>query len=821
MQLDGSEIKVTRPLADFGALFDAAPTPLLVVSPPDWVIVAANQARLAVTGTTRDALIGKKLFEAFPDDPGDPHADGTRNLASSLAKVLRTKMADTMALQRYPLRVAGGEFEERWWHPINAPVLGPEGEVAWIIHSVEDVTEQVLARQAADATRKKLQQGETVIETMQIAETELMATAASARSQAAELEQLYDRSPMGLALLDRELKFVRINEALAEMNGLPVEAHIGRTAWDIVPELRPSAEPALTKVLTSGEPALDVVVTGTTAAKPDVVREWREQFYPLKNTSGEVIGVGIVCDEVTERRALERRLRESEAHLRRVIDQLFAFVGTLTPDGVLTEANQAPIEAGGISREDVIGKPFADAPWWSYDAQVQARLREDIAAAAAGATIRYDVPVAMAADSRVTIDFQLAPLRDDGGNITHLIAYGVVVDDRIAAEAELRALNETLERRVREEASRREAAQQALLQAQKLEALGQLTSGIAHDFNNVIQAISAGFALIMKRTRDPQIIHIAEHSVKAAERGSSIVKQLLSFARQRPLEISRIDLCALLNEAKPLLERSAGAKAKFTLDCPDDIGTVETDPGLLEAALINLVVNARDAICDHGCISVRVSRAVSDTGASHVTIAVEDNGSGMSPEVVARARDPFFTTKAQGHGTGLGLAMVHGFAQQCHGTLRIESEVGKGTVISIDLPQAKQTNCLAPEPEDIGGRKTILLVDDDSSVRSLVAYQLQDMGFHVVEAEDGSQALDLFDRQRARGLSIDAILTDVRMPRMDGPSFVRQVHSREPVPALFMTGYAEAAEINDAKVLSKPFEEKALAAALRSLFSDR
>jgi PAS domain S-box-containing protein len=460
---------------------------------------------------------------------------------------------------------------------------------------------------------------------------------------------------MGLALLDRELKFVRINEALAEMNGLPVEAHIGRTAWDIVPELRPSAEPALTKVLTSGEPALDVVVTGTTAAKPDVVREWREQFYPLKNTSGEVIGVGIVCDEVTERRALERRLRESEAHLRRVIDQLFAFVGTLTPDGVLTEANQAPIEAGGISREDVIGKPFADAPWWSYDAQVQARLREDIAAAAAGATIRYDVPVAMAADSRVTIDFQLAPLRDDGGNITHLIASGVVVDDRIAAEAELRALNETLERRVREEASRREAAQQALLQAQKLEALGQLTSGIAHDFNNVIQAISAGFALIMKRTRDPQIIHIAEHSVKAAERGSSIVKQLLSFARQRPLEISRIDLCALLNEAKPLLERSAGAKAKFTLDCPDDIGTVETDPGLLEAALINLVVNARDAICDHGCISVRVSRAVSDTGASHVTIAVEDNGSGMSPEVVARARDPFLRPRRKAMAPGLAL----------------------------------------------------------------------------------------------------------------------------------------------------------------------
>lgn len=450
MRLNGTEVEATLPSADFGALFDAAPTPLLVVSPPDWVIVAANQARLAVTGTTRDALIGKKLFEAFPDDPGDPHADGTRNLAASLARVLQTKMADTMALQRYPLRVAGGEFEERWWHPINAPVLGPEGEVAWIIHSVEDVTEQVLARQAADATRKKLQQGETVIETMQIAETELMATAASARSQAAELEQLYDRSPMGLALLDRELKFVRINEALAEMNGLPVEAHIGRTAWDIVPELRPSAEPALTKVLTSGEPALDVVVTGTTAAKPDVVREWREQFYPLKNTSGEVIGVGIVCDEVTERRALERRLRESEAHLRRVIDQLFAFVGTLTPDGVLTEAYQAPIEAGGISREDVIGKPFADAPWWSYDAQVQARLREDIAAAAAGATIRYDVPVAMAADSRVTIDFQLAPLRDDGGNITHLIASGVVIDDRIAAEAELRALNETLERRVRE-----------------------------------------------------------------------------------------------------------------------------------------------------------------------------------------------------------------------------------------------------------------------------------------------------------------------------------------------------------------------------------
>jgi phosphoglycerate-specific signal transduction histidine kinase len=259
--------------------------------------------------------------------------------------------------------------------------------------------------------------------------------------------------------------------------------------------------------------------------------------------------------------------------------------------------------------------------------------------------------------------------------------------------------------------------------------LGQLTSGIAHDFNNVIQAISSGFMLIKKRTDDPKIVEISEHSAKAAERGRAVVNQLLSFARQQPIEMKKFDLCTMLREARPLLESTAGSRISLELLCPEDIGCIRTDAGLLEAALINLVANARDAMPNGGRIQIAAYPCEhAHDGGDFVTVAVNDTGDGMSPSVMARVTEPFFTTKPQGKGTGLGLAMVHGFAEQSGGKLRIESEEGRGTAIKLDLPRVKGTTIRYDVPVAMANdsRMTIdfqlsPLRDDEGTITHLIA----------------------------------------------------------------------------------------------------
>lgn len=495
-----------------------------------------------------------------------------------------------------------------------------------------------------------------------------------------ELEQLYAQAPLGLAMLDRDLRFLRINKALATINGFAIEEHIGRSVWDLVPEMRADAEPQMQRVLDTGEPLLDVRIMGTTAAQPGVEREWHEHFYPMKDEAGAVIGVGVVCEEVTERVRLER---------------------------------------------------------------------------------------------------------------------------------ELRALNETLETRVAEEVERRETAMAALAQAQKMEALGQLTSGIGHDFNNLIQAISGGFTLIEKWSDNPRVKEVARQSVRAAERGSSLVRQLLAFARKQRMEQQIVDLNLLLPETKAFLERAAGNRHTVQLSCEPGACCVRIDPGLLESALINLVVNARDAMPDGGIIDLSVT--TDPQTPCHILISVHDNGRGMSPDVVTRATEPFFTTKANAGGTGLGLAMVHGFAEQSGGQMLIVSAPGAGTTITLRLP------CTSPEAirQDLapllamgGGRGHVLLVDDDDLVRSTVAFMLQDAGFAVTQADSGQAALALV--QKGNG-SFDALLTDVAMPGLDGPALVAQLRTTGwDRPVVFMTGHARDHDLDAETVLHKPFESDEL-----------
>lgn len=527
-------------------------------------------------------------------------------------------------------------------------------------------------------------------------------------TSAAELDALYARAPLGLGFVDRELRFVRVNPALADMNGVPPEAHVGRKVWDLVPDLRATAEPILLRVIESGEPLRDVAITGTTLAYPGQIREWREQFYPIFADTGEVTGIGIICEDVTERRRQDRELRESEDQLRRVLDQLFAFVGVLTLDGHVDYANRAPLEAAGLALADVVGRPFWDAPWWSYDTAVQDRLKAAVASARTGQVVRYDVPVQLG-DALVTIDFQLAPLRDATGQIAGLIPSGTVIEERVQAERALRALADDLEMTVArrtaalheanaqltDEIARREATQDALIRSQKMEAMGRLVAGVAHDFNNILAAVLSGLSLIGRRIDDPDALKLVDMSTNAAMRGTGLVKQLLAFARQQRLDPERIDVATFLAELEPLLHVSAGSGISVTIENDGQCGAIMADAAQLQSALLNLVINARDAMPDGGsiCIVARMIRVPGDVvgcelaDGDYAAISVIDNGSGMTPEVLARVAEPFFTTKQPGKGTGLGVSMVHGFTHQSGGGLAIESEPGKGTAMTLFLPR--------------------------------------------------------------------------------------------------------------------------------------
>jgi PAS domain S-box-containing protein len=497
-----------------------------------------------------------------------------------------------------------------------------------------------------------------------------------------ELEQLYVRAPLGLGLLDRELRFVRINDALAEMNGFPAAEHIGKAVWDLLPDLRSSAEPALRQVVATGKILRDFEISGVTAARPGEVRHWREQFYPLRGDDGTVLGIGIICEEVTERKRQDQALRDSEGHLR--------------------------------------------------------------------------------------------------------------------------TLNEQLEKRVEEEIGRREAALAALHQSQKLDALGQLTAGIAHDFNNLVAAMAGGFSLVQRWTRnDERVQEVARQGLIAAGRGADLVKHLLAFARKQHLAPRRVNLADLLEEAEPLLRQSTGSRISVRIACPEVCPDVEVDVAQLETALMNLAINARDAMPDGGVLDITVAEPEPGIAA----IVVRDRGGGMPADVLDRAREPFFTTKQPGKGTGLGLAMVHGFAEQSGGSLRITSEPGEGTTVELRLPssgpaEAALAPATAEAARDSAAIRSILLVDDDDLVRTMTCRQLQELGYEVLAVPGAKAALAALDS----GRRFDLMLCDVVMPGEDGPSLVARVRGRPAAPrVIFMTGHADRRRLTGERVLEKPF----------------
>jgi len=436
------------------------------------------------------------------------------------------------------------------------------------------------------------------------------------------------------------------------------------------------------------------------------------------------------------------------------------------------------------------------------------------------------------------VDIRARVVRDDSDRVCQLVGVSSDITARKTSEDELLRLNESLEVKVKErtaqlehahqtvlaEIRQRERTEELLRQVQKLEMIGQLTGGIAHDFNNLLMAIMANLELVRKDVApEERIGRLVEGALRGAQRGAALTQRLLTFARQQVLRVEPVQLTTLMHGMADLLERSISSTIELTVDTADELPYTMVDANQVELAILNLVVNARDAMPHGGKISIAVDdvHTSGDTelpAGHYVRILVSDTGTGMDAATLAKATEPFFTTKEVGKGTGLGLSMIHGLARQLNGALHLASTPGAGTCASLWLPayqhdagdaDVKRESLDDTSPHTLFERATILVVDDDPLISSSTAYLLQDLGQDVIEVNSGAAALEILRSGRA----VDVLLTDYSMPRMTGVELAGAARALRPtLPVILATGYAELPEGPEAALprLRKPYEQSQL-----------
>ncbi|WP_026190788.1 PAS domain-containing protein [Methylobacterium sp. WSM2598] len=427
-------------------------------------------------------------------------------------------------------------------------------------------------------------------------------------------------------------------------------------------------------------------------------------------------------------------------------------------------------------------------------------------------------------------DNETADLRHVG------VIYDVTATKR--AEVALRELNDTLEARVREAIAEREQAEEQLRQSQKMEAVGQLTGGIAHDFNNLLTGIVGSLDLMQTRIAEGRTENLSRYAglaMTSAQRAAALTHRLLAFSRRQPLESRPVDVNRLVNSMDELLRRTLGEQVRLEIVVAGGLWLTLCDPNQLENAVLNLAINARDAMPDGGRLTIETANAHLDEAyaareigvraGQYVCIGVSDTGTGMPPDVIARAFDPFFTTKPLGQGTGLGLSMIYGFAKQSEGTVKIYSEPGQGTTVKLYLPRYRGEIESAGDHRGEAPRaergETVLVVEDDATVRALVTEVLQELGYQALEAPDGPAGLRVLQSDA----HVDLLITDVGLPGINGRQLADQARlSRPQLKVLFMTGYAENAAFGNGQIapgmqmITKPFAVDALATRIRAIF---
>ena len=711
-----------------------------------------------------------------------------------LGKSMREVLGEAAYPMREPMLMAALRGERQWFaidyeHPTRGPLtvqteyipqLTPDGSVGGLVMLVEDITEQRLAGRALKESEARFRR---------IADSAPM--------------------PMWVTRLDRTRDFV--NDAYVELMGVSRQ-EAERIDW--VSRIHPDDRPQMIAETIAGERSGQIyIIEARFEFRPGDYRWMRGASQPRRDAEGRLLGyIGVATDitlikqaELELRRQVDERtaaLSASEARFRAIFDAVMEIIVLLEPDGTVVEVNRTEASWRHPAPRMAIGHKLWEAPTLDQFPQHVEALRQAVAKAAAGEIFSSEVEMERAGAPTAYLDVSIQPVRDSEGRIVYLLF-------------EARDITEL------------KAAQEQLRQSQKMEALGQLTGGIAHDFNNLLTVVVGGLDIIAKKVEDAKLKRYADNALSAAERGARLTAQLLAFSRVQKLEVRPTYVAPLIENMRPLLRNVLGPAVakKFNLD--RTMIPVMADPTQLELAVLNLAINARDAMPGGGILTFTTRPvAVADdpemADGDYIELALRDTGIGMSIEVAARAFDPFFTTKEVGKGTGLGLSMVYGVARQSGGTARIESAPGEGTTVKLYFRRADPSDDVDEEriseavAAPLRRDAAILVIDDDPDVRAFIVASLVELGHRVREASDGASGLALFEQERP-----DLVVIDFVMPGLSGAEVARRMLDVAPEQRLlFVSGYSETAAITraapDAPLLTKPFRADALDAAVRN-----
>jgi PAS domain S-box-containing protein len=527
---------------------------------------------------------------------------------------------------------------------------------------------------------------------------------------------------------------------------------------------------------------------------------------PIRDRSGQIIGFAKITRDLTERKAAEQVLHRSEEQFRLLVQGVSDYaIYLLDLEGNITSWNLGAQRIKGYFANEIIGQHFSRF----YTDDDRAAGLPELALETVRKQGRFEKEAwrVRKDGSRFWAHVIIDPIRDDEGNAIGYAKITRDITERRKAEEEL------------------QKAREFSLQAQKLEAIGQLTGGIAHDFNNLLMAVLGSLELLRKRlSDDPKSIALLENAAQGAQRGTTLTKRMLAFARNYEMKKEAIDIPTLVHGMKELVERSMGPSFNMEIRFPLSLNPVEADANQLELALLNLSLNARDAMADGGDIilaareeNISAGHRSGLTAGRYIRLSVTDTGEGMDQETLLKATEPFFTTKGVGKGTGLGLSMVHGFAEQSGGRLILHSQKGSGTTAELLLRVAKASEKPIPAtptpPAKALRPLTILAVDDDALVLMNTVHMLEDLGHTVFEAYSGYEALEILRREDG----IDLVVTDQAMPKMTGTELAKIIKREWPdIPVLLATGYADRVRGDDIGLpkLTKPYMQRELAEAI-------
>ncbi len=657
----------------------------------------------------------------------------------------------------------------------------------------------------------------------------------------ADLRAVFEAIDTGLILLDADQRVVHWNSAFSAMCGLRADVALGRKLDDVFPDGEPERlRYAIGAALESGVSSL-------------LTHSLHTRVFPLRTRAGRTLVHDVTVSalgrksrscliqviDVTVAAGREKVLRERQnARYDAVVDSAADLIVTFDAKGVIQHANPAARRQFGYAEGELLGRNI-DILFPGEDAWTRTRC-----AVLNNRPVRQPVQlIGRRKDGSPShLELSLSRWQSDKRNFVTVILrdvnerHAAEEERRIAAES-LAEANATLEQRVAERTSQLMQAEEALRQSAKMEAIGQLTGGIAHDFNNLLQGVIGALDLIQRRIaggRLGDVDRFLDGAMASAKRAAALTHRLLAFSRRQPVDPRPVDMNELIASVEELLRRSIGESIAMDVVRGRDLWLVRCDGHQLENALLNLSINARDALPDGGKLIIETSNTTlgAEEGkpwelpaGEYVSLRVMDTGVGMPPDVKARAFDPFYTTKPIGQGTGLGLSTIYGFVRQSDGSIRIESEVSKGTTVRLLLPRyygQKETAVAVDRTshdQEGGTNEVVLVVEDEAIVRLLIIDVLNDLGYRTLEAVDGPSALRLLlSSQR-----IDLLVTDIGLPGLNGRQLADAALEKRPaLRVLFMTGYAENAASSSflasgMEIIAKPVTMDALAGRIRDI----